>query len=121
MQSSEENKGSYAFDITALAVFTFDYEIAKKEYRSEGLRLAQFIAANITRIVYSGARELLAAMTSRAPFGTAMLDSLLIEPKDISIGSEADPKIILREIFRVPPEEIEKLGVETGTQESPKS
>jgi hypothetical protein len=117
MQSPEPNIGAYSFDITAVAIFTFDYEIAKKEYRSEGFKVAQFIAANITRIVYSGARELLAAMTARAPYGTAMLDSLLIEPKDISIGSDADPKVILSEIFHVPAEEIEKMGVETKASE----
>lgn len=100
----------YRFSVTAVAGFEFDLEIAKAEYRpSTTVGLIPLIAVNISRIVYAGAREFLAMMTSRSTYGSAVLESVLLERRDVRVESSVSPAEILRTVFQADESEIEQL------------
>lgn len=100
---------AYDFSVHAVATFGFDLERAKDAYKCTALALSKVVATNLIRVLYSGARELLATTTARAPHGAAMIESVLIEPADVQIGSE-DPMVeILRTVFGVDEETLAKI------------
>uniref|UniRef100_UPI001C308429 hypothetical protein n=1 Tax=Stenotrophomonas sp. GbtcB23 TaxID=2824768 RepID=UPI001C308429 len=81
------------------------------------------IGANVARMLFSGARELLGFVTSRAPWGTASLLSLMIEPGDVELQFE-DGKVpeILEKHFGFSKERIEELralSAESDEQQPP--
>jgi hypothetical protein len=96
----------YRFSLTAVAGFTFDLEIAKQEYKAPPAALAQIIAVNVARILYAGAREQLAMMTARATYGSTMLESMMLEPKDVRVHSDESVETIMRNVFQVPEEDL---------------
>lgn len=100
IKTSEANRGIYNVAVEAVAEFGFDLEIARREYRPRlAPALANIIAVNVARIVYASAREYIASMTARAPFGTALLESVLLEPGDVSITSEKSQAELLKSLF----------------------
>ncbi|MEA9575680.1 hypothetical protein [Xanthomonas campestris] len=106
--TQEDEKYPYTVDIEAFVMFSMDSAgcaAAYKESFNPGV-----IAANVARILYSGARELLAFVTARAPFGAVPIVSLLIEPPDVEVLFE-DEKVeeILNTIFLYPHEKIFQL------------
>jgi hypothetical protein len=105
-----EDEAPYRFKVKVIAVFSFDFDIAVSQYKvSSGIQLPKYIAVNIVRILYAGAREHIAMMTARAPLGALMLQSVLFEPKDIEVGSIESPAEILSTIFRASPEELRAI------------
>ncbi|WP_448482223.1 hypothetical protein [Pseudoxanthomonas mexicana] len=106
----EEADAPYRFSVTAASIFSFDREIAEREYKPKtASQLARYIAVNAARIVYAGAREQLAMMTARGPHGAAMLKSVLLEPSDVQVRSDAHPLEILRSVFGAGQEELDEL------------
>lgn len=100
LSSSQDDSSHYTLVVDALASFGFDLEIARDVYKSSTPEfLATTIAVNVTRILYASAREMVAIITARAPFGSAVIESLLIEPPDVRISSDEAPEVILQELF----------------------
>lgn len=103
----EDAPRPYKFSVVAVASFEFDLEIAKREYRSlDAKGLVPMIAVNVSRILYAGVREYLAMITSRATFGAAVLDSTLLEPRDVSIDSDLEPPDLVKTLFGATDEEV---------------
>lgn len=95
---------AYSFAVEAVAGFTFDLEVARAAYsNSSAESLPRVIAVNMARIVYSSARELLATFTARAPYGSVLIDSVLIGPEDIRVGSNEPEEQVLEKIFGLEP------------------
>lgn len=89
---------AYTFDIRVFAAFRIDVGACKENYRSSFNPAV--VAVNVARVLYSGARELLATVSCRAPHGAAKLPSVLIEPKDVDIDFEEGKRdFILKEYF----------------------
>lgn len=100
----------YRFDITAVAVFQLDVQLAKQEYKPrypEGL--PHIVAVNVARVLYGGAREHIAVMTARGTYGQTVLESQLIEPSDVEIGSDASRDAILQKVFQLSEEELSEM------------
>lgn len=109
----------YRFSVAAIAVFNFDLAIALAEYKVPAKSLPPVIAVNVARILFAGAREHIAMMTARATFGSTVLESVLLEPKDVKIGSEATPEEILRKVFQVDEEELIALKEKITSSQRP--
>ena len=109
IKTTDANRGIYKVAVEAVAEFGFDLEIARREYRPRlAPALANIIAVNVARIVYASAREYIAAMTARAPFGTAILESALLEPGDVSITSRKSQEELLKSLFGATEAEIDQ-------------
>ena len=109
IESADTEGCAYEFAVHAVATFGFDLERAKEAYKCASVTLSRVVATNMIRVLYSGARELLATTTARAPHGVAMIESVLIEPADVQIGS-ADPMVeILRAVFGADEETLAKI------------
>lgn len=94
----------YEFSVEAVALFTVDIDRAKKIYLSDGKKadgLPVTVAVNVARILYSSAREFLATFSARGPFGGMLVESVLIGPDDVEIGSTVPKEEILRDVFMV--------------------
>lgn len=94
--------GAYKFSVDAVALFSVDIDRAKELYLKDGKdpeSLPVTVAVNIARILYSSARELLASFSARGPYGSVMVDSVLIGPKDVRIASSVPRDEILRKVF----------------------
>ncbi len=98
VENSASDQSRYKFHIEVVAKFSFDLKSAKAAYGDKP-ELPLYIAANVSRILYASARENIASLTSRAPLGTAMIESVMIEPNDVTISSDAPPKEMLRGLF----------------------
>jgi hypothetical protein len=101
LSSGDEPMRGYDFELEAIATFKFDLDIALSVYKAANDKLPRILAVNITRMLYASAREMLAVLTARAPHGSVVIESVLIEPGDVEIGSEVSPEIVLRELFHV--------------------
>lgn len=102
-----DSDSPYKFSVHVVASFTFDLEIAKREYRGVPTRgLVPMIAVNVCRILYASAREYLSMITSRATYGTAVLDSILLEPTDVQIESDLAPPDLIQTLFGATEEEV---------------
>lgn len=105
-----EKASPYKFSIFAMAQFSFDLERAKENYKPKHVGiLPPIIAVNVCRILYAGARDLLATFTARAPYQSAILDSVLLEPTDVQIKSEVPPKEIIQKLFGATEEDMAAL------------
>lgn len=114
----------YKFAITAVASFSIDGEVAKKEYKTPFPdRLPSITAVNVARVLYSGAREYIAMVTSRATFGATMLESRLLEPSDVAISSDCSPEDIMKKVFLLTDEELraaeERLPKKAASEQKP--
>lgn len=109
IESTDANRGIYNVAVEAVAGFGFDLEIARREYRPRvAPALATIIAVNVARIVYAGAREYIASMTARAPFGAALVESVLLEPGDVKITSEQPQAELLMSLFGATEDEVQE-------------
>ncbi|MCL6619947.1 MAG: hypothetical protein K6T33_09185 [Thermomonas hydrothermalis] len=102
---SAAEEAPYTFAVHVAATFRFDLQRALEAYRCTPQALPGFVAANIVRVLYSGARELLATATARGPHGPALIESVLIEPADVSIGSMEPIDLVMQKAFGVQPQE----------------
>ncbi len=100
---------AYSFAVHVVATFGLDLTRALAAYKCQPVALPKMVAVNVVRVLYSGARELLATATARGPHGAAMIESVLIEPADVEVGSTDPMQDILRKIFGVDDEAIAKL------------
>lgn len=118
----EDTPRAYKFAVTAVASFEFDLEIAQREYRSVDAKgLVPMIAVNVSRILYASIREYLAMITSRATFGTTVLDSVLLEPKDVSIESDLSPPDLVATLFGATEKEVTEFKALIAEREARKS
>ncbi len=94
----------YVFEIEAVAAFTFELAQARAAYSSvPAAALPRVLAVNVARIVYSAARELLATFTARAPYGSVLVESVLIGPEDVKVTSVESQEKVLQELFKLDP------------------
>lgn len=121
IESDNEAVGvPYRFAVTAVAGFSFDLDIARKEYKPQVIQaLPPVLAVNLARILYAGAREHIAMMTARGTFGAAVLDSIMLEPHDVQIKSDAPVEAILKEIFGATVDEL-RPSVAIDAESTPK-
>jgi hypothetical protein len=110
----------YRFTVTVVAAFAFDLEIARREYNPKAAYgLPPMLAVNVARILYAGAREQLAMITARAPHGPAMLDSVMLEPSDVTIRSPgAEPEVVLRHVFGATEDEMEAMKEKAAARDA---
>lgn len=81
---SQSNKEfSYSFELEAFASFMLDAEACKNIY-SKSFNPA-VVAVNIGTIMYSSMRDMLATVTSRAPWGSVSLPSVVVDVEDVQI------------------------------------
>lgn len=106
-QENEKEEYTYKFEIDAFAIFSFDLERAKDAYKTN---LPVAIAVNVARLLYGGARELLATVTARGPNGSATLDSAVIEPEDVQLRSDIKPEQLTAKLFGDTDKTSEKHG-----------
>lgn len=100
----------YQFHVEVVAWFGLDAEVACREYRAKGTAaLVPVVAVNMSRILFASAREFLALVTSRATAPALMIDSILLEPGDIEIGSDLEPADMLATVFRAPEAEVDEF------------
>jgi hypothetical protein len=110
IKSKDGGDAPYRFSATAVANFSFDLSEATKHYDpTTAMSLPGMIAVNVARILYSSAREQISIMTARGPAGEAVIETIIIEPRDLVISSNAEPPKILREIFGVSEETLDLL------------
>lgn len=105
--ANEQEDHPYSFELHVLSNFTFDRELAIEAYKQSAPRV---MAVNVARVLYSGAREFLANATARGPFGSLMLQSMMLEPGDVKIQSDRDEKEVKAHLFG--------SDLETGTEQS---
>lgn len=94
---NEDGSAPFKISLEAIASFTFDLSVAKDTYKAGPVPV--FVAVNVARVLYSGARELLATMSARSPYGSVMIESQVIEPKDVHIGFDGDPHELVPFLF----------------------
>lgn len=109
LESAGSDLDLYTFAVDVVATFSIDVGVALEAYRCKPAGLPRIVAANIARVLYSGARELLATATGRSPHGPALIESVLIEPSDVTISSNEPIETILRDLFRVDEESLAQL------------
>jgi hypothetical protein len=106
---SSENlmPGEYEFHVEVVALFGLDAALARKVYKASSTAgLVPVVAVNMSRILFASAREFLTMITARAPAPALILESVLLEPKDIDIASDLDPADILSKVFGAPEQEV---------------
>ena len=98
----------YKLDVQVFTTFRIDTEGCQQAYKKAFN--PQVVAVNVARILYSGAREFIALISSRAPHGSANLPSIMIEPGDVRIEFEKDQiEGILSQQFSLSKETIEEI------------
>ena len=108
--ASEPAPAVYEFHVEVIAAFGLEVDVARAEYRQpDTASLVPVVAVNMSRILFASAREFLSMLTSRAPMGPLVLESVLLEPGDITIVSDLDPPGILERVFKAPDEEVEQF------------
>jgi hypothetical protein len=99
--------GDYTFDVEVVAVFGLNAALARTVYKAANTAgLVPVVAVNMSRILFASAREFLTMITARAPGPALVLDSVLLEPKDIAIASDLPPPEMLAKVFGAPEAEV---------------
>lgn len=98
----------YTITVTSFAAFSIDVEGCTNAYKSQFNPAV--VAVNVARILYSSTREMISIVTARAPYDTANIPALLIEPKDVQFGLEQGKETqILSTYFGMPDDAIAEL------------
>lgn len=110
-QDNESGKHPFKLEVTVFCAFDINMDIARKTYPQTNI--SSYIAVNVARILYSGAREMISTTTARSPHGAANIESVLIEKDDVEVdfegvGEQAD---ISSRIFGSSEIEHEKIAV----------
>lgn len=82
----QDESWPYTLQIDVYAGFRIDVDGCRQAYKSAFN--PEVVSVNVARILFSGAKEMLALVSSRSPYGTAKLPTLLIQPSDVNIGFE---------------------------------
>ncbi|WP_394687846.1 hypothetical protein [uncultured Xanthomonas sp.] len=107
----------YVISLQVLVTFRIDVDGCRQAYKSAFN--PEVVAVNVARILYSGAREMLALVSSRAPYGTALLPSVMLEPSDVEMLFETDKlEDILQKSFGVDPSMMEAARAKAEAVES---
>lgn len=113
--SQQSDAFAYVFEIRAFSTFVMDVDVCRETY-ANGYQPSN-IAVNVARLLYSASREMLALVTSRAPYGTACLPSVVIEAKDVHVRfMAADRDGILRRFFGYSDEKIAALAMKKSSK-----
>lgn len=103
-----QETNAYSLSVEAFATFRIDIEGCRETYK-QGFNPA-VIGVNVVRLLYSSCREFVSTITSRAPYGTASLPSLVLEPSDVSLRFEEGCRDrILADFFGYSQEQLEEL------------
>lgn len=100
-ESTTASEQPYSFEVTVFARFKMDVELAREVYKGNGFPV--IAAVNVCRILLSSARDLLSTVTARSPYGPAMIDSVMLEPKDVVVYYQDDVASFKSEVFGIPP------------------
>lgn len=104
MLRQEDESYPYVVEIDAFCLFSIDTDGCKASKRPFN---PSSVGVNVISVLYSSARELLAFVTARAPYGAALLDTAIIEATDVPIGFEDDKVAdILSKIFGMSDEQV---------------
>lgn len=107
--AQKSSEFAYTFEIEAFTMFSLDVDACKELYvkgYDPGL-----ISVNVARLLYSASREMLAVITSRAPYGTACLPSVVIEKKDVHVQFEKSKRDkILKNQFSFSKDQLSELN-----------
>jgi len=101
---------AYDFAVEVFARFAIDNGIAREVYKGE--RFPVDAAIDVSRVLFSGARELLATVSARSPYGALSLPSVILGLPDVSIRFERDPADLVPALFGVP---FESLGLKLAS------
>jgi hypothetical protein len=93
---------AYLFKIEAVAGFSFNLDAAVAAYKIDKSQLPYTIAVNMARILYASAREYMSLITCRSIHGSLLIESVLIEPADVKIGSIGTRAEIMETVFGLP-------------------
>ena len=106
--AQKNSEFAYTFEIEAFTMFSLDVDACKELYvkgYDPGV-----ISVNVVRLLYSASREMLAIITSRAPYGTACLPSVVIERKDVHVRFETNKRdSILKNQFNFSDDQLSEL------------
>lgn len=111
-KAATEGEAPYSFGVTVFARFKMDVDLAREFYRGDGF--PTIAAVNVCRILLSSARDLLSTVTARSPYGTAMIESVMLEPRDVRVGYDDDVDLFKREVFGIAPPQAEALANKQG-------
>lgn len=117
LETTDDKVGNCKFAVEAVGAFSVDAERVKEAYKMPAPALPVTVAVNVARILYSAARELISTFTARSPTGSVLLESVLIEPDDVKIASDASPQEIISKVFGG---QFETAATESTKQESAK-
>lgn len=108
MCTDDASLAPYRMRLVAVAAFNIDHDRVRDAYPNQtAAGLSVMAATNVARIVYASAREQVAMLTARAPHGSMVIQSVLIEPGDVAIDSPSDePDEVLRHLFGASDEEL---------------
>lgn len=99
LETTDDKVGNCKFAVEAVGAFSVDAERVKEAYKMPAPALPVTVAVNVARILYSAARELISTFTARSPTGSVLIESVLIEPGDVKIASDASPQEIINKVF----------------------
>lgn len=99
LETTDDKVGNCKFAVEAVGAFSVDAERVKEAYKMPAPALPVTVAVNVARILYSAARELISTFTARSPTGSVLIESVLIEPGDVNIASDASPEEIINKVF----------------------
>ncbi|PPT24372.1 hypothetical protein XarbCFBP7629_05830 [Xanthomonas arboricola] len=106
----------YVVSIQVLTSFRIDIERCREAYKALN---PEIVAVNIARILYASAREILAMVSARAPYGSAMLPGMTIEASDVDIKFETGKvDFILEHAFGLDPQRIQALRQQALAEKS---
>jgi len=102
IRSQDDQGTQYDFTLEAVASFTIDIELLRQMNSNVGeSKLPKLVGVTVARLIYSSAREYLAMLTARAPYGAIMLEANFIGPEDVKVGSATPRDDILAKVFHI--------------------
>jgi len=117
-QKNENGECPFSLDVTVFCAFDINMDIARKTYPPTNM--SSYIAVNIARILYSGAREVISTTTARSPNGSANIESVLIEKEDVDVAFEGagEQAEIIERIFGLAQSNSEKVTAKDRRSQS---
>jgi preprotein translocase subunit SecB len=103
LKNSKEVGVAFDFEVQVFAKFSIDNELALAAYKE---RFPVLAAVDVARILFSGARELLATVSARSPHGALSIPSMILQPSDVNITFESAPEKLVPALFGVPFESL---------------
>lgn len=106
--SQKSSAYPYLIEVSAFTMFSMDVDGCSEAYRQHFN--PSVIGVNVVRMLYSSVRDMIASITARAPYETAKIPTLMIEPKDVNLHFESGgEEIILQKCFGINDEQLKLL------------